>query len=164
MSNSCKPCWYDPKKRSDDDVCPFPTLHWTASPVTKMRSLATTAWANRWLVCLGGATSMRCGRGQLMCSGLSTPGRGSRGAGQPRAASSNVCSSRSTESSSLAVSPRDDAVGDQALNGLFVVAQFGEELIGVFTVFWYVVSSPVVGAAQRDWRTGQCVAPKSGVL
>ncbi len=28
MSDSCKPCRYDPKKRTGDDACPFTTLYW----------------------------------------------------------------------------------------------------------------------------------------
>jgi deoxyribodipyrimidine photolyase-related protein len=28
MSNYCKPCKYDPKKRVGDDACPFTTLYW----------------------------------------------------------------------------------------------------------------------------------------
>lgn len=28
MSNSCKSCRYDPKKRTGDDACPFTTLYW----------------------------------------------------------------------------------------------------------------------------------------
>ena len=28
MSNYCKPCKYDPKKRTGDDACPFTTLYW----------------------------------------------------------------------------------------------------------------------------------------
>ena len=28
MSDSCKPCRFDPKKRTGDDACPFTTLYW----------------------------------------------------------------------------------------------------------------------------------------
>jgi deoxyribodipyrimidine photolyase-related protein len=28
MSEFCKPCKYDPKKRTGDDACPFTTLYW----------------------------------------------------------------------------------------------------------------------------------------
>ena len=28
MSNFCKGCAYDPKKRVGDDACPFTTLYW----------------------------------------------------------------------------------------------------------------------------------------
>jgi len=28
MSDHCGGCWYDPRRRTGDDACPFTTLYW----------------------------------------------------------------------------------------------------------------------------------------